>query len=44
MLVFGDTNKSILLDGHFLRTMTNFIFDVSPSKPQNQKLIFEFEK
>ena len=44
MLTFRDSNKSFKLDGDLLKTMTNYNFNVAHSKPQDQKLIYEFGK
>ena len=44
MLTFRDFNECFKLDGDLLETMTGFDFDVSHSKPQHQKLIYEFGK
>ena len=42
MTTFRDGNKSFVLDGELLETMTNYDFNVSHSNPQDQKLIHEF--
>ena len=44
MLAFGDSNKSLKLDGDLSETMTNYDFNISHSNPQDQKLIYEFGK
>ena len=44
MLTFRDSNKSLKSDGDLLETMTNYAFNVSHSKPHDQKLIYEFGK
>ena len=44
MLTFGDSNKSLNLDGDLSETMTNYDFNVSHSNPQDQKLNYEFGK
>ena len=44
MLTFRGSNKSFKLDGDFLETMKNFDFNVSPSSPQDQIIIFESGK
>ena len=44
VLIFSDSNKSFKLDGDLLETMTNYDFNVSFSKPKDQKLIYEFPK
>ena len=40
----SDTKNSFKLDRDFLRTMTNYIFNVGLPNPQDQKLIYEFEE
>ena len=42
MLTFADSNTFYKLDGDLLGT--NYDFNVSYSNPQNQKLLYEFEK
>ena len=44
MLTFGDSNKSFILDGNLLKTMTNYDVKVDHSYPKDQKLIYEFGK
>ena len=44
MLIFRDSNKSFMLDGDFLETMTNYDFNVSHSNLKDKKLIYEFAK
>ena len=44
MLTFRDSNKSFMLDGDLLETMTNYNFNVGHSEPHDQKLIYEFGK
>ena len=44
MLTFTDSNKSFKLDGDLFKTMTNYIFNVDHSNPQDRKLIYGFEK
>ena len=43
-LSFRDCNKTFKLDEDLLGTMTNYDFNVSPSNPQDQKIIHEFGK
>ena len=44
MLSFNDSKKSFKLEGNFLKTMTNYKFNVCHSNPRDQKPIYEFEK
>ena len=44
MLTFRDSNKSFILDGDLLETITSYEFIVSHSNPKDQKLIYEFGK
>ena len=44
MLTFRDSNKSFKVNGDVLETVTNYVFNVDHSIPQDQKLIFEFGK
>ena len=44
MLTFRESNKSFILDGDLLQTMTYYDFNVSDSNPKNQKLIYQFGK
>ena len=44
MLIFRDSNKSFILDGDLLETMTTYYFNVNHAKPKNQKSIYEFGK
>ena len=42
MLTFRDSNKSCILDGDLLKTMTNYKFNAGHSYLQDQKIIREF--
>ena len=42
ILTFRDSKRSFQKDGDFLETMTNYVFNVSHSNPQDRKLIYEF--
>ena len=44
MIVFRDSNKSFRLEGHLLKVITNYKFNVDHSSPQDKKLIYEFAK
>ena len=44
MVIFRDSNKSFILDGDLLGTMTNYDFNVSHSNPRDEKLLYEFAK
>ena len=44
MLTFRDSNRSFILVGGLLETMTNYDLNVSHSNPPGQKLIYEFGK
>ena len=44
MLPFRDSNKSFKIDGDLSETMTNYVFNVNLSDPEDQKLIYEFVK
>ena len=44
MMVFRDSNKSFRLEGDLLKVITNYIFNVDNSSPQDKKLIYEFAK
>ena len=44
MITFRDTNKSFTLEGDLLKVITNHIFNVDHSSPQNKKLIYDFSK
>ena len=43
-LTFRDSNNFFNIDGDLLKTITNYDFKVIHSKPQEQKLIYEFGK
>ena len=43
-LTFRDSSKFFNVDGDLLKTITNHDFKVIHSKPQEQKLIYEFGK
>ena len=43
-VTFRDSIKSFELDGDILKAMTNYHFNVAPSKPQERKLMYEFGK
>ena len=42
MLTFGDSNKTLKLDGDLLKTMLNYKFNVDHSNPQDRKIFREF--
>ena len=44
MLTYRDSKKSFKLDGNLLDKLKNYVFNVSHSNPQDQKLIFQFGK
>ena len=44
LLTFRDTNRIFKLDGHLLKRMTNYNFNVGNSIPKDNKLINEFAK
>ena len=44
MITFRDSNKSFILDGDLLETITNYDFNVDHSNQQDRKLIYEFLK
>ena len=41
MLTTGDSNKSFILDGDLLETLTNFDFNVDHSNPQDRKILYK---
>ena len=44
MLTFTDSNKSLILDGDLLKTMTKYKFNVSHSNSQDRKKIMSLQK
>ena len=44
MLSFRDSNNSFKLDGDLLELISNCLFNVSHSNPQDQKPIYEIGK
>ena len=44
MLTFKDNNKSLILDGYLIETITNYDFNVTLCKRKDQRLISEFGK
>ena len=44
MLTFRESNKTFILDGDLLETLTSYDLNVGHSNPQDQKLIYEFEE
>ena len=44
MITFRDSNKSLRLEGNFLKLITIYKFNADHSSPQDKKLIYEFAK
>ena len=44
MITFRDSNKTFRLEEDLLKLITNYIFNVDHSSPQDKKLIYEFAK